>query len=150
MNKKGHKSPPASFPVNDQGSLDFSDHQIDPFEEEEKGKAQVANFSDLLNTLSSVEEKTKSLWLQIYENSVQDRKNAYLMWHGLYIHVKSNPAEHAIHGQNLSRYIERMSKANDQMLKLAELVAEASETEVDEMVTDEDVYENILKSQQKQ
>lgn len=150
MSKKGNKQIPSAMPINDEGELDFSDHKIDPFEEEKRGQKQIANFSDLLGTLSSVEEKTKSLWLQIYENAVQDRKNAYLMWHGLYVHVTSNPAEHAIHGQNLSRYIERMSKANDQMLKLAELVAEASESEVEEMVSEEDVYENILQSQQKQ
>ena len=68
------------------------------------------------------------------------------MWSDLYVHVHSNPNDHAIHGQNLSRYMERMGKANDQILKLAELVANASESAVEEVMTDEDVYDNIQKT----
>lgn len=107
---------------------------------------QVANFTDLLNGISSVEEKTKHLWRQIYENAVQDRKNAYIMWIDLYGYVHANPNEHAIHGQNLARYMERMSKANDQILKLTELVSKASEEDLDEMMSEDDIYEKIQKT----
>lgn len=106
----------------------------------------VANFTDLLNGISSVEEKTKHLWRQIYENAVQDRKNAYIMWIDLYGYVHANPNEHAIHGQNLARYMERMSKANDQILKLTELVSKASEEDLDEMMSEDDIYEKIQKT----
>lgn len=110
-----------------------------------KIKNQLSNFSNLLDTISSVEDKTKALWKQIYENAVQDRKNAYIMWIDLYGFVHANPNEHAIHGQNLSRYMERMSKANDQILKLTELVSRASEEQVDAMTTEESIYDNIQK-----
>jgi len=110
-----------------------------------KIKKQLSNFGALLDTISSVEDKTKLLWKQIFENAVQDRKNAYIMWIDLYGFVHANPNEHAIHGQNLSRYMERMSKANDQILKLTELVSRASEEQVDAMTTEESIYDNIQK-----
>jgi len=34
-------------------------------------------------------------------------------------------ANHAIHGPNIAKYLERMSRANDQLIKLAELIADA-------------------------
>lgn len=114
---------------------------------DEKIKNQLKDFSSLLDVLSSVEEKTKSLWKQIYENAVEDRKNAFIMWFNLYSHVNGNPTEHAIHGQNLSKYLERMSKANDQMIKLAQLVAESSDRTQEQSVSQEDMYSNILKMQ---
>jgi hypothetical protein len=110
-----------------------------------KIKNQLSNFGALLDTISSVEDKTKALWKHIFENAVQDRKNAYIMWIDLYGFVHANPNEHAIHGQNLSRYMERMSKANDQILKLTELVSRASEEQVDAMTTEESIYDNIQK-----
>lgn len=113
---------------------------------DQKINKQLTDFTGLLDTLSSVEEKQKALWKQIYENAVQDRNNAYIMWNDLYNFVHSNPSEHALHGQNLSRYMERMSKANDQILKLAELVAKATEEEIEENFTEEEMYERIQKT----
>lgn len=107
---------------------------------------QLDDFTALLDSISSIEEKTKSLWRDIYENSVQDRKNAYLMWADLYLHVHSNPNEHAIHGQNLSKYMERMSKANDQILKLAYLVADQGKKEIDDTMTEDEIYREINKN----
>lgn len=102
----------------------------------------LADFNELLGSLASTEDKQKSLWRQIYENSVTDRMNAYLIWAELYTAVKDKPAEHAIHGQNLSRYIERMSKANDQLIKLAELVGNAKKKDSVE-ITEEDLYKQM-------
>ncbi len=113
---------------------------------DDKINKQLHDFSALLNQISSVEDKQKALWKQIYENAVQDRKNAYIMWIDLYGYVHANPNEHAIHGQNLSRYMERMSKANDQILKLAELVSKASEQDLDEMMNEDDIYDKIQKT----
>jgi len=113
---------------------------------DDKINQQLEDFSGLLASISSIEDKQKALWKQIYENAVQDRKNAYVMWSDLYAFVHSNPSEHAIHGQNLSRYMERMSKANDQILKLAELVSNATEDQVEETFTEEDMYDRIQKT----
>lgn len=103
---------------------------------------QLADFNELLGTLASTEDKQKALWRQIYENATTDRLNAYLVWSDLYGAVQNQPAEHAIHGQNLSRYMERMSKANDQLIKLAELVGNAKKKDSVE-VTEEDIYRDM-------
>lgn len=99
----------------------------------------LKSFDVLLGTISSTEDKQKSLWRQIYENAITDRMNSYLLWTNLYSLVVNQPSEHAMHGQNLARYIERMSKANDQLIKLAELVGNAKKKDTPE-VSEDDLY----------
>jgi hypothetical protein len=43
---------------------------------------------------------------------------------------KGNAANHNILGPVIAKYLERMSRANDQILKLAELVAREEETDI--------------------
>lgn len=109
----------------------------------EESEKNLSDFDNLLDSISTTEERKKSLWRQIYKNAITDRTNAYLSWSDLYSRVHGNPTEHAVHGQNLSRYMERMSKANDQLLKLAELVAAVKEKEEDESVSEEDLYNQL-------
>ena len=47
--------------------------------------------------------------------------------------VDDKSTEHAVHGKSLSSYIVKMSKSNDQLIRLAELVskAEKSNDEID-------------------
>ncbi len=108
----------------------------------DKTMKQLADFNELLDSLSSTEDKQKALWRQIYENANTDRVNAYLIWSDLYGNVQGKPAEHAIHGQNLSRYLERMSKANDQLIKLSELVGNAKKKDSVE-ISEEDIYKDL-------
>jgi hypothetical protein len=112
---------------------------------------QLKAFGDLLNSLDKTLDKKKQLWKQIYENAITDRKNAYLVFADLYVAVHAKPAEHAIHGPTLSKYMERMSKSTDQLLKLAELVAAAEDkipAEIDERLSDEDIYSSIQQKKQ--
>ncbi len=112
---------------------------------------QLKAFGDLLNSLDKTLDKKKQLWKQIYENAITDRKNAYLVFADLYVAVHAKPTEHAIHGPTLSKYMERMSKSTDQLLKLAELVAAAEDkipTEIDERLSDEDIYSSIQQKKQ--
>ena len=135
------------------GSAETEDSEENLFEKvndiDDKIYEQLQDFHGLLDTISSIEDKQKALWRQIYENAVQDRRNAYLMWIDLYMHVRKSPTEHAVHGQNLSRYMERMSKANDQILKLADLVSAAGTDNIDTMMNEEDIYDQIQKTQKK-
>jgi ethanolamine utilization protein EutQ (cupin superfamily) len=105
----------------------------------QKNSQQMASFNELLDSISSTEDKQKSLWRQIYENAITDRVNAYITWADLFKDVQGRPSEHGIHGQNLSRYMERMSKANDQLIKLAELVGNAKKKDSSE-ITEESLY----------
>lgn len=119
---------------------------------DKQAKEQMQAFGDLLNSLDKSLDKKKQLWKQIYENAIVDRKNAYLVFADLYVNVHQQPAEHAIHGPTLSKYMERMSKATDQLLKLAELVANAeakTPQEVEERLSDEDIYSSIQNKKSK-
>lgn len=118
---------------------------------EKQARDQMRDFGTLLNSLDKTLDKKKQLWKLIFENAITDRKNAYLVFADLYVSVHSRPAEHAIHGQTLSKYMERMSKATDQLLKLAELVASAEEKlpkDVDDRMSDDDIYSSIQQKKQ--
>lgn len=98
----------------------------DVFEINERSiEEKMKDFSDLLNNIETLDDKKKKLWAQIYENAIADRHNAFIMFKELVALVTGKSSEHAIHGRSLSSYLERMNKANDQLIKLAELVARA-------------------------
>lgn len=88
---------------------------------------KTKDFSSLLDRIENVDDKKKQLWKEIYENAVSDRQNAYALFGTLVTIADNKSAEHAIHGKSIATYIERMSRANDQLIKLAELVAKADE-----------------------
>ena len=90
-----------------------------------KTQKKVKEFSELLNTLEASSDKKKILWCQIYENAVVDRENAGMLFTDVYKQMVNAPAEHVTVGPILTKYIERMSKANDQLIRLAELIAKA-------------------------
>lgn len=100
---------------------------LDVFNEKDK---KIKQFSDILDTLTSTEEKKKLLWKEIYENAVNDRENAGILFTDTLMQVKGNAANHNILGPVIVKYIERMSRANDQILKLAELIANEESKEM--------------------
>lgn len=103
---------------------------------------KIAGFKELLDTITSLEEKRKTLWLDIYTNALQDRDYALQMYTHLSGFVSADAQQHALHGPNIAKYLERMSKSNDQLLKLAELVSSAMEKDAEErVVTREDLYD---------
>lgn len=130
--------------VNEMPETEFK--PIPVWELDKQVKNSMNEFSELLNSLDKSLDKKKTLWKQIYENAVTDRKTAYLVFADLYVAVHSRSAEHAIHGPTLSKYMERMSKSTDQLLKLAELVAAADEksgSSVDEPINEDDIYNAV-------
>jgi hypothetical protein len=86
----------------------------------------IKDFAALLAGIDTVDVKLKSLWKQIHDNAVTDRKNAYIVWNDLYAQVAGDEEGHFKHGTVLAKYMERMEKANEQILKLAALVEKAS------------------------
>jgi len=99
-----------------------------------KTDSDLEVFSDLLNSITTIDERLKLLWKQIYENALIDRRNAYMIWTDLYLQVHGNPEQHVIHGDHMAKYMERMEKANTQLLKLAELVYKAKDKQEDEEI----------------
>ena len=105
------------------------------------------SFDKLLDDIETVDENNKAIWLEIYHNANADRQNSYLMFCELVKTCNGRSTEFAVHGRTISTFIERMSKANDQLLKLAELVGKARE-ESDKIDPDE-MYDMLNSNEEK-
>jgi len=101
---------------------------------------KIEKFSDLLDSLESTEDKKKMLWKEIYENALNDRESAGILFTDLLTQSKGNAANHAMFGQIMSKYLERMGKSNDQILKLAELIGKEDD---DSIIDTNDIFEKI-------
>ena len=55
---------------------------------------KIKEFSDLLDTLENTQDKKKMLWLDIYENALTDRTNAYILFMDIYITLEARCAPH--------------------------------------------------------
>lgn len=102
---------------------------------------KLEEFSDLLKTLESTEDKKKMLWLESYQNAVEDRESAAILLNDLLVMIPGSSGNHSTHGGLATKYLERMSKSNDQILKLAELIAK--EQERDSTVSPDDIFKSI-------
>lgn len=107
----------------------------------EKVVEKLKDFSNLLDTLDNLEDKKKALWIEIYQNAITDRDNAYTMFMHLHKLVIDDGTQHAIHGPNIAKYLERMSRANDQLIKLAELIA--NETSKQDTINPDEIFKKI-------
>lgn len=106
-----------------------------------KQNKKIENFSDLLDSLSKTEDKKKLLWKEAYQNSLDDRENAHILLTDLLKISLNNSTNHLQFGTLMSKYLERMSKSNDQILKLAELIAK--EQEIADTISDDEIFNKI-------
>jgi len=104
-------------------------------------KEKLKDFADLLDSLSNTEDKKKLLWKEAYQNAVEDRETAGILVNDLLLSIPGNSANHSTHGVLMTKYLERMSKSNDQILKLAELIAKEQEKENN--VSPDDIFNTI-------
>ena len=104
-------------------------------------ETKIRDFGGLLDQIESLTDKKKQLWREIYENAISDRQNAYVMFAKLVKIAQDKSSEHAVHGKTIATYIERMSRANDQLIKLAELIAKADPK--DQPIDPEEMFERI-------
>lgn len=102
---------------------------------------KLEEFSDLLNSLESAADKKKMLWLESYQNAVDDRESASLLLNDLLVMIPGSSGNHSTHGGLATKYLERMSKSNDQILKLAEIIAKEQEKEA--TVSPDDIFKSI-------
>ena len=84
---------------------------------------KINEFSDLLSSLENTEDKKKLLWRESYQNALDDRESAAILLNDLLVTIPGNPTNHSSYGTLATKYLERMSKCNDQILKLAEKIA---------------------------
>ena len=102
---------------------------------------KLEEFADLLESLESAEDKKKMLWLESYQNAVDDRESASLLLNDLLVMIPGSSGNHSTHGGLATKYLERMSKSNDQILKLAEIIAKEQEKEA--TVSPDDIFKSI-------
>lgn len=114
---------------------------LDKVEKNEKKEKSIKNFADILDNIASLEDKKKLLWKEIYEHSLEDREKAKMLFNDAYISMQGGVNEHMNIGAIMSKYIERMSKSNDQILKLAELIAKEEEKE--EAISEDEIFGKI-------
>ena len=107
-----------------------------------KKEDAIKNFSDILDNIDSLEDKKKMLWKEIYEHSLEDREKAKLLFNNAYLDMQGGITDHMNIGSVMAKYLERMCRSNDQILKLAELIAR--EEEKSENVSDDDLFKEII------
>lgn len=117
------------------------DKMLEKVEKNEKKEKAIQNFADILDNIASLEDKKKMLWKEIYENSLEDREKAKMLFNDAYLSMTSDINTHMNVGAIMSKYLERMCRSNDQILKLAELIAK--EEEKSETVSDDDIFSRI-------
>ena len=110
-------------------------------EKNEAKEERIKNFADILNNIDSIEDKKKMLWKEIYENALEDREKAKMLFNDAYISMTGGVNEHMNIGAIMSKYLERMTRSNDQILKLAELIAK--EEEKSEAISEDDIFGKI-------
>jgi hypothetical protein len=117
---------------------------------EEVVEQKLRAFDDLLKDIENTAGKKKELWRQIYINANSDRHNAFIVFDKLFKVVTNeedetvSSTEMAIHGKTLASYLDIMKRANDQLVKLAELVA--AEEEKRNKINTDDAYAIIANS----
>lgn len=106
------------------------------------GTTDIERFLSTLENTSGIDQKKIVLWRQIYEMAQKDRAFAEIMYTNLFYQMGSTDiTKHSIYGPIISKYLERMNKTTDQLLKLAELIA--GEMEKLEVVDSDDVFNQI-------
>mgnify|MGYP006452288035 CR=1 FL=1 len=114
---------------------------LDKVDKNEVKEESIKNFADILDNIESLEDKKKMLWKEIYENAIEDREKSKMLFNDAYISMQGGINEHMNIGAVMSKYIERMSKSNDQILKLAELISK--EEEKSEAISEDEIFGNI-------
>ena len=116
---------------------------VDKVDKNEAKEKQIKNFADILDNIASLEDKKKMLWKEIYENALEDREKAKMLFNDAYISMQGGINEHMNIGAVMSKYLERMCRSNDQILKLAELISK--EEEKADIIDDDDIFSRINK-----
>lgn len=107
----------------------------------EKKKNKVEKFKDTLSSIGSLDHDLKNIWGEIYENAIEDRNKAEILFSNLYQEIIHNPSAHGVYGLVLAKYLERMCKSNDQIIKLSELIENSKKES--ETVSPDDIFNSI-------
>lgn len=137
----------ASSPISDPDNPDI-DAEMDA--REQTDQELVAQFNSLIRKAKSLDPKQKFLWQRVFKNALDDRRVASVLMMDLYINTVQAPDKHVMHGDLLSKYMERMEKANAQIIKLSEMVQKsidnAPKEDSDDGLVGQDIYDVLEKN----
>jgi len=110
----------------------------------EKNKAtekKLETFEETLRGMTGVEAQKILLWLEIYDNASSDRAIASALFTQGFTMLGQTSGEHISIGPLLVKYLERMTKSNDQLLALSQIIAK--EVEKEATMASDDIFEKI-------
>ncbi len=107
----------------------------------DKIEKKLKRFDELLESIGESDSRLGSMWMEVYENAQRDRESADKLFNSVSDEIKLNPANHAIFGAQASKYLERLCKSNEQILKLAELIQKSYDRE--SQINPEEIFNKI-------
>tara|TARA_B100000029_G_scaffold456196_1_gene484000 strand:- start:100 stop:477 length:378 start_codon:yes stop_codon:yes gene_type:complete len=110
-------------------------------ESDKDANKKITEFEEILDNVENLDQRKMFLWLEIYNNAKNDRVCASALFTQAFKELGGTAAEHSTLGPIIVKYLERMTKANDQLLALAGLVTK--EIEAQKMVNADDIFEKI-------
>lgn len=93
----------------------------------EKQSDMLSAFEAEIQKLKNVENKKKILWQQIYKNAVDDRSSALMLFTEAYAAMGKTSTDHMAMGSVLVKYLEKMTKSNQQLIDLSLLISKDEE-----------------------
>jgi len=109
--------------------------------EKKTTETKIKDFADLLDELENTADKKKMLWKDSYKNALDDREAASILVDDLLLQIQGNLQNHQTFGVIMTKYLERMSKSNDQILRLAELISKEESKE--SVISPDDIFKEI-------
>ena len=88
---------------------------------------KISEFEEILSEIEDLDRRKLFLWLEIYNNAKNDRVCASALFTQAFAQLGGSASEHVTMGPTLVKYLERMTKANDQLISLASLVTKEIE-----------------------
>ena len=112
--------------------------------EAQKQSSAMYDFEVILDKAKGLDEKKRLLWKQIYRNAVDDRSSAAALFNSAYETLGSSATDHISMGATLVKYLEKMTKSNQQLLDLSALISrdEEQQTKIDP----DDLFQRIGES----
>ena len=102
---------------------------------------KIDRFEKILSDIGNLDDRKMFLWLEIYNNAKNDRVCASALFTQAFSQLGGTAAEHITLGSTLVKYLERMTKANDQLLSLASLITK--EIEQQNTINADDIFTQI-------
>jgi len=108
---------------------------------DKKAEKKIKDFEKTLESAKSADPKKLHLWLEIYNNATNDRTCASALFAQAFAQLGTSAADHMSMGPTLVKYLERMTKANEQLIALAQIISK--EMEAISQVNTDSIFEQI-------